>query len=235
MQPEEKQAAPQQPVKILIVEDHELTRQGLTFGLKKFAHLDIIGEAENGQEALDFLQEKPVTAVLMDIGMPVMDGIKATKQIKEIYPEVKVIMLTSHQERAQVFSAFDAGADAYCMKDIKIQRLVHVIEMVMDGAVWLDPGVAGFIMKALPHFTTESAEEGEPQQKQQRKKFNTDLTPREKDVLRAIVDGKSNQEIADELTISLFTVKNHVCNIIQKLAVDDRTQAAIKALREELI
>ncbi len=222
----------EQTLKLIVAEDHELTRQGLIFGLKKVAHIEVVGEAENGQEALDLVQAHHPDIVLMDISMPIMDGIQSAKLIKEAGADCKVIMLTSHQERNLVFSAFEAGADAYCMKDIKTQRLVQVIEMVADGAVWLDPGVAGFIMKALPHMP-EGEEEGELGRK--RKRYNTDLTPREKEVLKLIVDGCSNQEIADALTISLFTVKNHVCNIIQKLAVDDRTQAAIKALREDLL
>lgn len=240
--------------KVLIVEDHELTRQGLLFGLKKTGAVEFVGEAENGQEALEMLrstltQEQRPTLVLMDIGMPVMDGIQATKLLKESYPEIKVIMLTSLGERKLVLSAFEAGADGYCMKDIKVQRLSQVIELVCEGGVWLDPAIAGYLVKASPHLLAELEEDKDGQDgndeqtpgklaeetPQKRKKYNTELTSREKDVLRLIVEGMSNQQIADTLSISLFTVKNHVCNLILKLAVDDRTQAAVKAIRDELL
>lgn len=214
-------------IRILIVEDHELARRGLTAMLEENNTLDIVGEAENGEEAVSLALEKHPDIVLMDIGMPVMDGITATQKIKEQSATIKVVMLTSHQEGEEVYAALAAGADAYCMKDIKIERLCQVIEMVQEGAIWLDPAIAKMVMQALPIKLSERGKQAPTRQR-----YNALLTEREVEVLRLIVAGKNNKEIAEELTITIHTAKAHVCNIIQKLAVDDRTQAAVKALRD---
>jgi DNA-binding NarL/FixJ family response regulator len=217
-------------IKVLVAEDYELARNGLCACLGNVDLLQIIEGAKNGKEAVEFTLKHHPDVVLMDIRMPVMDGITATRQIKEQLPNVKVIMLTSHQEGEEVYASLAAGAEAYCMKDIQMERLVEVIKMVADGAVWLDPAVAKMVMKALPMNLNQKSRTA-----QSRHRYNAELTDREREVLELLVAGKSNRDIADELSVTLHTVKAHVCNILQKLAVDDRTMAAVKAVRDGLV
>ncbi len=218
------------PLKILIVEDHELARNGLVFSLTRKTGFQIIGEAENGELAVRLTQEKQPDVILMDIGMPVMDGVEATQRIKGQFPHIKVVMLTSHQDGEEVYASLAAGADAYCMKDIKIERLVPLIEMVYDGAIWLDPTIARMVMNSMMVRMPEKSREP-----QTRQRYNVDLTEREMEVLKLLVEGRSNKEIADILVVTVHTAKAHVGNIMQKLAVDDRTQAAVKAIRDGLV
>lgn len=214
-------------IKILLVEDHELTRKGIAYSLKTFPDIEIIGDVDNGKKAVDFISSKKPDVILMDIAMPVMNGIDATKKINESYPDIKIIMLTSINEKQSVLSAFHSGANAYCMKDIKSEELINIIKAVMTGAVWIDPNIARYVLDILQ--TTGIQEEN----KTPSNLFN--LTAREREILKLIAEGRSNKDIAEKLVLSLHTVKNHVKNIIQKLAVDDRTQAAILALKENLI
>lgn len=214
-------------IKILLVEDHELTRKGIAYSLKTFPDIEIIGDVDNGKKAVDFISSKKPDVILMDIAMPVMNGIDATKKINESYPDIKIIMLTSINEKQSVLSAFHSGANAYCMKDIKSEELINIIKAVMTGAVWIDPNIARYVLDILQ--TTGIQEEN----KTTSNLFN--LTAREREILKLIAEGRSNKDIAEKLVLSLHTVKNHVKNIIQKLAVDDRTQAAILALKENLI
>lgn len=225
------------PIHILIVEDHELARYGLSMALSEKDNIKIVGEAENGQQGVNLALEKKPDVVLMDIGMPIMDGIAATQKIKEEMPDTKILMLTSIQNHEEVLASVAAGADAYCMKDIKMDRLYQVIQMVLDGAIWLDPAIARMVMQTLPAGSSNYiASEAEQTDKRGTKiRYNTALTDRELEVLKLIVEGKSNKEIAQILQVTAHTAKAHVANIIQKLAVDDRTQVAVKALREGLI
>jgi DNA-binding NarL/FixJ family response regulator len=219
------------PLKVLIAEDHELARNGLVFSLNRKSQFNIVGEAENGELALRICQEKHPDIVLMDIGMPVMDGIDASQRLKREFPHIKVIILTSHQDGEEVYASLAAGADAYCMKDIRIERLIHIMETVYDGAIWLDPSIARMVMDSLMVRMPEKARD----LPQNRQRYNVDLTERELEVLKLIVEGRSNKEIADKLVITVHTAKAHVGNIMQKLAVDDRTQAAVKAIRDGLV
>jgi DNA-binding NarL/FixJ family response regulator len=242
------------PFKILVAEDHELARYGLCMALEEKPNLSVVGEAEDGVQAMAMAETLNPDIILMDIGMPVMDGITATQKIKEKYDHIKVIMLTSHKDEEEVYAALAAGADAYCMKDIKIERLAQVVEMVMEGALWMDPAIAQIVLKSVHPNPTGSEQtlatdaEKKPLVKSSsgngdslksssssRKRYNTHLTDRELEVLKLIVDGKSNKEIALILEVTSHTAKAHVCNIIQKLAVDDRTQVAVKALKEGLL
>ncbi len=231
------------PAQVLIVEDHELARFGLSMALSEKEGLEIVGEAENGQQGLDLAVAKKPDLILMDIGMPVMDGITATVKIKQMLPDIKVLMLTSIQNHEEVLASMAAGADAYCMKDIKMDRLYQVIQMVLDGAIWLDPAIARMVMQTLPIGADGSKGsqpevnpvEGSEKKHYSRVRYNAELTERELEVLKCIVDGKSNKEIALILQVSAHTAKAHVASIIQKLSVDDRTQVAVKALREGLV
>lgn len=218
------------PVKILIVEDHKLMRVGLKSLFEDFPEINIIGEAQSGKDALEMIRMSKPDVVLMDIGLPDMNGIEATKKILSQFEDVKVIMLTSHISESEILDSLAAGANAYVMKDINTEILVMVIKTVKEGALWLDPKVVPIIREKNAGII--------PQKQLSRANFkaqHSNLTEREYEVLKLVVDGRSNSEIAKELTISEHTAKAHVCNIIQKMVVDDRTQAAVKALKEGLV
>ena len=216
-------------MEILIVEDYIHTRKTTAYGLKIKLQDVVISEAENGQSALNYIKSghKP-DVILMDISMPVMNGIDATLHIKNILPDAKVIMLTSFSEKKLVLSAFKSGANAYCLKNIKLDELVNVIRSVLNGAMWIDPAIAQFILEIMQSNTLDT-------QLQETCSYDFDLTSREKDILKLVAAGKSNKEIADELILSIHTVKNHLKNILQKLCVEDRTKAAILAIKEKLV
>jgi len=215
-------------IKILLAEDHELTRQGICYGIKKYNNIEVVAEASNGKEAVELTKKYNPDLILMDIVMPILNGIKATQEIKNINSDIKVIMLTSHSEKDKVLAAFTSGANAYCMKNIKLDNLVYIINTVIDGAIWIDPSIAHYILEIIQVKQTVTKE-----QKDTNTYFN--LTNREKEILKLIAEGLNNKDISEKLFLSLYTVKNHVSSIIQKLAVDDRTQAAILALKENII
>ena len=218
-------------IKILIAEDHELTRQRIVFGLKKHSEIEVLAEAENGQKIIDLAIKFNPDLILMDISMPILNGIDATKEIKQFNPNMKIIMFTSYTEKENVLSAFNSGADAYCTKNIKIDELINIIKTVNEGTMWIDSSVAAYIMEYLQSKTINN----EIQKETQDTFTDFGLTPREKDVLKLVAEGLSNKDISNQLSLSIYTVKYHVSNIIQKLAVDDRTQAALLALKERIL
>ncbi len=221
--------------KIMLVEDHELTRKGIIYALKPYSDIKILGEFEDGKKAFDFIkntQENNIPdVILMDIIMPVLNGIEAAKRIKNLHPSIKIIMLTSIDEKESVLSAFNSGANAYVMKNISIDKLVSIIDMVLNGEVWIAPNIAGYILDVLSNLNSSKKEAKECS----KPCGDFNLTNREKEILGLISKGMSNKDIANKLIISLYTVKNHVKSIIQKLAVEDRTQAAILALTEKIV
>lgn len=218
------------PIKILLVEDHKLMRVGLKSLFEEVDGLEVIAEAQTGKEAVEKYKITHPDITLMDIGLPDISGIEATKRIIEHNNLAKVIMLTSHISEQEVVDSLHAGACAYVMKDINIEILKMIIKTVKEGAMWLDP-------QAVPILRDKNCGVVPPRQMSRAmfKEQHANLTQREYEVLKLVVDGKSNNEIAKELTISEHTAKAHVCNIIQKLVVDDRTQAAVKALKEGLV
>ena len=217
-------------INVLIVEDHALTRFGLKTALEAQDNFGEIYEAENGERCIEAVIEFRPNLVIMDLGLPGINGIEATRQIKSFDEDIRVLILTSHKNEDEVWDALSAGANAYCMKDIEPDKLIRVIESVNEGAAWLDPAVANTILKSIiKNKTSKLSEEVEEN------KERIQLTDRELDVLRLIVDGYSNQEISEKLFVSIHTAKAHVCNILQKLSVDDRTQAAIKALKDGIV
>jgi len=217
-------------IKILLVEDQKLMRIGIKSLFNDYPEMEIIAEATNGKEAIEKTKLIKPDIVLMDIGLPDITGIEATKQILEHNNNVKVIALTSHITEEEVNSSLQAGISAYVIKDIATDFLMTIIKMIKIGAMWLDPKVVPFIRdKNCGHIPARQLS------RSVFKERHSNLTQREYEVLKLIVDGQSNSDIAKTLTISEHTAKAHVCNIIQKLVVDDRTQAAVKALKEGLV
>ena len=217
-------------IKILLVEDQKLMRIGIKSLFSDYPEMEVIGEAANGKEAIEKAKLIKPNIILMDIGLPDISGIEATKQILETNDNIKVIILTSHVNEVDLNASLSAGATAYIIKDIRTDYLMNVINMVHSGAMWIDPQVVPFIR--------DKNNGAIPSRQLSRSAFrqnHSNLTQREYEVLKLVVDGQSNSEIAKTLTISEHTAKAHVCNIIQKLVVDDRTQAAVKALKEGLV
>ncbi|MBY0548987.1 MAG: response regulator transcription factor [Candidatus Obscuribacterales bacterium] len=220
-------------VRILVAEDQAILRSGLRIILERFEDLEIVGESHDGVDALERVFELKPNVVLMDILMPQMDGIEATKEIKRRFPDVKVIIFTMYSRNDDVFGALSAGADGYCMKDVEPEALYRAIKAVSLGASWLDPAIAERVLKAALESNERNVLQPDLPAKTSRPRF--DLTDRELQVLSGIVDGLSNQEIADRLFLSAETVKTHIRRIMQKLGVADRTQAAVKALKEDIL
>jgi len=217
-------------IKILLVEDQKLMRIGIKSLFNDYPEMEVIGEAINGKEAIEKAKLIKPDIVLMDIGLPDISGIDATKQILEYNNNIKIIILTAHINETDLNASLIAGANAYVIKDICTDYLMYVIRMVYDGAMWIDPHVVPFIRDKNSGII--------PSRQISRSAFkqnHSNLTQREYEVLKLVVDGQSNSQIAQTLTISEHTAKAHVCNIIQKLVVDDRTQAAVKALKEGLV
>lgn len=211
---------------LLIVEDHELTRFGLKTSFEGVDYVKQLFEAESAESAIEIFKNNHIDIIIMDLGLPKMNGIEATKYIKSIDQNVKVVMLTSHNDEQEVLNSLKAGANAYCSKEINPQRLVQVVQSVADGAAWFDPSVAHIVLKASansPSFDTYSNCK------------NYDLTTRESQILKLMTEGYSNMEIAQLLVISINTTKAHVANILQKLEVEDRLQAALKALKQKIV
>ena len=212
---------------LLIVEDHELTRFGLKTTFEDVDYIDNIYEAASAEDALKIFKENPIDIVIMDLGLPNMDGIEATKAIHTLNKDAKIIILTSHNDEKEVLNSLKAGANAYCSKEINLQRLVQVVQSVADGAAWFDPSIAHIVLQA----TTQSNVGAESETSYK----NYDLTAREAQILKLMTEGYSNMEIAQHLVISVNTTKAHVASILQKLEVDDRLQAALKALKYQIV
>ena len=221
-------------IRIVLVEDHLLTRVGLKTVIGRTQDIKVVGEADNGEQALDRVRELKPDVVLMDVGMPIMDGIEAASRIRLEHPEVNIIMLTSHDNDRDIFASLTAGAGGYCLKDVDPERLYTAIRSVNAGDIWLDSAIADRVVRIYKQSETQ-----ERDVRHSRPLIDTPLTeplsPREMEVLNLLVDGLSNQQIADKLIISLATAKTHVRNILNKLAVDDRTQAAVQAMRRDLV
>ena len=211
---------------ILIVEDHELTRFGLKTTFEDVDMVGVIYEASSAEDALEVFKNNPIDIVIMDLGLPNMNGIEATKAIHEMNKDAKIIILTSHNDEKEVLNSLKAGANAYCSKEINLQRLVQVVQSVADGAAWFDPSIAHIVLQA-----TAKTDVGDNNTNYK----DYDLTAREAQILKLMTEGYSNMEIAQHLVISVNTTKAHVASILQKLEVDDRLQAALKALKYKIV
>ena len=212
---------------LLIVEDHELTRFGLKTAFEDVDYIGVIYEAATAENALEIFKNNQIDLVIMDLGLPNMNGIDATKVIHDMNKDAKIIILTSHNDEKEVLNSLKAGANAYCSKEINLQRLVQVVQSIADGAAWFDPSIAHIVLQA----TTNTKMNTEPDTSYK----NYDLTAREAQILKLMTEGFSNMEIAQHLVISVNTTKAHVASILQKLEVDDRLQAALKALKYQIV
>ena len=220
-------------IKVLLVEDHMMIRMGTALVIEKTEGISLVGEAEDGLQGVEKAKELLPDVILMDIGLPVIDGIEATKRIRETGINAKVLIFTSRDSDDDVFAALAAGADGYVMKGATAQQLSSAIVAVNEGTAWLDPAIARLVLSNVQRQKTEANATNEINYKVAKNTFG--LTEREMEVLALIVDGLSNPEIAEKLFITRATAKAHVHSILQKLYVDDRTQAAVTAMREGLV
>jgi two-component system, NarL family, response regulator LiaR len=208
-------------IRVLIVEDDPMMQLGLEQCLSADPRLEIVGQAEDGYTGVKTALALKPDVVVMDIGLPGIDGIAATQQIKTALPQMRVVMLTSHTRETEVIAALSSGADAYCIKGASVDRLLAAIAAAQEGATYLDPQIA---RRVIDHLKPPATNSGLGQ-----------LSQRELDVLKLMVEGYSNPEIASQLYLSPNTIKTHVRGIMNKLSVDDRVQAAVVALRAGLV
>jgi DNA-binding NarL/FixJ family response regulator len=238
-------------ISVVLIEDHDLTRVGLRTALQQRGEVELIGEAANGTQGLEMLTNRKPDIGIVDLGLPDIDGIELTRRFKEAQAEeghdgdTKIVVLTLQDDEEAVLAAFAAGADSYCMKNISFERLVEALKLTQEGNAWIDPAIARIVLSKTAPTKAQAARN--PQDKSQTVAINASepeysqlieaypLTERELEVLQLIVEGCSNAEIAEKLFITVGTVKTHVRNILNKLCADDRTQAAVRALRSGLV
>ncbi len=208
-----------QPIRVFLVDDHAMVRKGLALFIKAFDDLELVGEAENGMTAIQLCSEILPDVVLMDMVMPGMDGVATTKAVRQQFPQIQVIALTSFKEGDLVKNALEAGAIAYLIKDVSAEELARAIRAAHSGRATLSPDAA----QALVQSSNQPPVPG------------LDLTEREREVLGLIVEGLNNTQIAEKLTVSPSTIKSHVSSILSKLGVTTRTEAVTLAFRHKLV
>jgi len=235
-------------IRIALIEDHDLTRVGIRTALLQKEEIEVVGEAANAAEGLKMLKTVQPDIAIIDIGLPDKDGIELTRELKAIAngaeSATKVLILTLRDNKEAVLAAFAAGADSYCMKDIKFDNLLEAVRVTYNGNAWIDPAIARIVLQQAQHnppkqdavslntkFSHQNSESVDTQEIIE----PYTLTERELEVLQLIVEGCSNALIAERLYITVGTVKTHVRNILNKLCADDRTQAAVRALRSGLV
>jgi DNA-binding NarL/FixJ family response regulator len=207
-------------MKVIICDDQAIVRDGLVMLLKLEPDIEVAGTAGDGAEAVEMVADKRPDLILMDLKMPIMNGVEATRQIRMKYPEVKVLVLTTYADDEWVFDAIQAGASGYLLKDTPREGLIKAVRGTVTGKTYVDPSVAGKVLDQVSSHQTQPAT-----------LITSKLTEREIEVLRLIARGLSNADIADQLFLSDGTVRNHVSAILAKLGVSDRTQAAVIAIK----
>lgn len=240
-------------IRVVLIEDHDLTRLGLRATLQQTGTINIVGEAADGVQGLKLLEEIKPDVAMVDIGLPLMDGIELTRHFQQNLsdlesseqPSTKFMMLTMHENEESVLAAFAAGADSYCMKDSKTVTLLEALQSTYEGNNWIDPAIAQILLRHNRRFPPVQANNTGSKARtvviaglsteDSRLLQSYPLSERENDVLSLIVEGCSNAQIAEKLYITVGTVKTHVRNILNKMAVDDRTQIAVRALRAGLV
>ncbi|MEC9488232.1 MAG: response regulator transcription factor [Halanaerobium sp.] len=210
-------------VRVIIVDDHTLVREGISRLLATDEEIELIGEGQDGLEAVHLAQSLSPDVMLIDINMPKMGGIEAARQIKNIAPEIKVLMLTIYEDEEYIQKALKVGADGYLQKEVSSQHLRRTVKQVAGGGLFFPQDIRGDLL----NYKTSAYNGG--------LESNDQLTRREEEVLELLAKGASNKEIADELFISEKTVKNHVSSILRKFSVNDRTQAVIFALKKGMV
>ncbi|MBD2740198.1 response regulator transcription factor [Coleofasciculus sp. FACHB-1120] len=236
-------------IRVALIEDHDLTRVGIRTALQQRGEIEFVGEAANATEGLKLLETAKPDVAIVDIGLPDMDGIELTRTFREWQAasedggHTKILVLTLQDDEEAVLAAFAAGADSYCMKNISFDKLLEALQVTHEGNGWIDPAIARVVLQQ-----TRASQSGldqaaisktviinatEPEYSQLIEAYP--LTERELEVLQLIVEGCSNAAIAEKLYITVGTVKTHVRNILNKLCADDRTQAAVRALRSGLV
>jgi NarL family two-component system response regulator LiaR len=210
-------------MKVIICDDQAIVRDGLVMLIKLEPDIEIVGTAEDGAAAVEMVGDKRPDVVLMDLKMPIMNGVEATRQIRAKYPEVKILVLTTYADDEWVFDAIQAGASGYLLKDTPREELIKAVRGTVTGKTYVDPSIAGKVLEQVSSHQTQPAS-----------LITSKLTEREIEVLRLIARGLSNADIADRLFLSDGTVRNHVSSILAKLGVSDRTQAAVIAIQHGL-
>jgi two-component system response regulator DegU len=225
-------------VNIVIADDHQLLREGVKRILNMEIDFEVIGECGDGIQVVELCNELRPDVVLMDINMPIENGVVATERLKEFFPEIKVIILSIHDDESYVFETLRKGASGYLLKDMEAEQLINAIRSVVAGHAYIHPKVTGKLINQLRRMTyldTVGVAGGDHTPKEAGVKYihqpNSPLTRREAEVLRLLAEGKSNKSIGEILFISEKTVKNHVSSILQKMEVEDRTQAVIVAIK----
>lgn len=225
-------------VKIVIADDHGLLREGVKRILNMERDFEVVGECGDGIQVVELANELRPDVVLMDINMPVENGVVATERLKEFFPEIKVIILSIHDDESYVFETLRKGASGYLLKDMEAESLINAIRSVVAGHAYIHPKVTGKLINQLRRMTyldPNGVAGGDYSVKEAGVKYihqpNSPLTRREAEVLRLLAEGKSNKSIGEILFISEKTVKNHVSSILQKMEVEDRTQAVIIAIK----
>ncbi len=213
-------------IRVFLCDDHTLFRQGIRQLLELERDIEVVGEANNGLELLDRFKKAHPDIILMDIGMPQMDGVTATQKIKKMFGHSRIVILTVYEDEPHIFDAIKAGAMGYLLKDASVSELLEAIRSVYKGEALVQPVIAAKVLKEFAMLDKRKLKNGN--------KFYSGLTDRENEILRLIALGGTNKEIAQKLRISEKTVKNHISNIFQTLHVTNRTQAAIYALDKKL-
>lgn len=235
-------------IRVIVIEDHDLTRIGLVAALQRREGIAIVGEASNGSQGLELLNRVKPDVAIVDIGLPDIDGIEVVRRFKQSHAEgeqstTRILMLTMHKSQDSVLAALGAGADSYCMKEIGLDKLAEAVHSTNEGNPWIDPAIAKIVLQQVkqnvpkpePETTTKTVAITAIDSEYRQLLDSSPLTERELDILNLIVAGYSNADIAEQLYITVGTVKTHVRNILNKLCVDDRTQAAVRALRSGLV
>jgi two-component response regulator len=220
-------------IRVLIVEDHDMARMGLSVVLGNNPNIEVAGMSADGQEGVDKALELLPDVVVMDIGLPTIDGIEATKRIKLSNSNIKVLMYTSRESEDDIFDSFQAGADGYITKGATSEQTVAAVIAVSEGAGWLDPAIAKVVLTNIRRGSASNERRGEINYKLGKNLYG--LTEREMEVLALIVDGLTNPQIAEKLVITISTTKTHVHSILQKLYVNTRSKAISMAMKEGLV
>jgi DNA-binding NarL/FixJ family response regulator len=233
-------------IRVILIEDHDLTRVGIRAALQQREGFEVIGDARDAKSGLKLVKTAQPDVAIVDIGLPDFTGIELTQQFKQAQasgecPNTRILIMTMQDSEDTVLAAFAAGADSYCMKDASIDKLAQAIQTTASGNAWIDPAIARVVLHQTQKVYTSNQHSPEPATISINRLSDEDLVPayplteRELEVLKLIVEGCSNAQIAEKLYITVGTVKTHVRNILNKLCADDRTQVAVRALRTGLV